>query len=850
MADNYLIEKRTKLDGGVNARAEHFAFSPDEALSVENFSLDRDGALVRREGGAISTALDVQGGVQNVRVLNLNITGSSATPLVAARVAASGAFAAGTYDFKYVLRIRSGGQFTGYTKVGPSLTITLAGVLLNDAVRISIPPTNKGDGLGQNTGLCDDPFMGGYVSGEVEIYAKKSTDPSLTLQAGGAVTFTWDGTNRRYTYLLTAYTSNGAVVAGLLEGQSQIRTIKYWPEFCRLYVLTMDSLWCMPVKRYLFPSAILGDLDKTGFKICVSRLPTPLSMAFVSRVPIFTDGFRSKKINDTSTTVVTEGSGTFRMLGANPPDGTPTLTNVAVGVLNGTYFYKISFIYQHARAVAYPTPVASSGIENWSSESNPSTVSASITVVNRTVRVTFNSTRTETGLLSIRVYRTVASGTTFYKVADVAAANSTYDDNTPDSGLDLLTTPADDVGKAPCDLPPNQILHLTEFQGYAFGVVGSQIVSYGDDRVCGFVGTNVARLSKYMLQSSPSIQATVDHWPNTIDYTVVCGSTSRINGLANHRGNLYVFKEDEVGVIVGDGPGTYFYRTITSGIGALPNSVVIAGGSIFFWHSVEGGQRFDGASIEPVGDKFQNAWEVDRDAGYWCYNTLFDQVKNRIRWFFTTMPTDPDSSQIALGQGNADTIRGLWKEYVFQIRTNAWSVFTSSGTSRNITAAALIDTPQNANVSTDVNTSAKKALFGNTEGRMVYDYDAQTDLSSTAIAAAVEFPSFFGSLEFVKEWRQLFTTFTMALDTARTAGVITFKVKFAEDSAFSTIATWSTTPVGYKCLVTDIPKQPTGNISADRGMSVRIESTLDCDLTLVGLFARWKDGYAGAKAVR
>lgn len=838
-AEEFQIDRRLKLDGGLNARAESFGYSPDQAALISNFALFYAGALTRRSGGNIDVNLD-----QNVFQSYASV--AAVQSLSVAQVVGGGAFPAGTYSVSLVFRIRTGGQATGNFKVGNTLTY-VGTVNLNDAIKIAVLPTNKGGGVGKGAGLVDDPFMGGYVAGEVEVYCKKSTDPNYTLQAGGAVAFTWNTATKQWEYTITAYTTNGAVRPGNQLGQGPVRKIQWWGEFSRAYYFMMDTVFCFNSKRFYAPIPMTNGVDKTGNPFFVSRLPTPISMAFVSRVPIFTDGFYPKKISDDSV-YNSDGSGTIRLLGANPPDGTPLGTDSGVaGVLNGAYQWKTALVYRNNRPTGFPTSVAASGRAVWDSESNASLASSLVGLVNKRATVTLNMTQGEGGLQFIRLYRTKAGGTTFYKVADIAAATLTsYVDNIADAALDTTKTPVDDIGKDPGDLPPQQLLYLTEHLGYAWGVTGMQVVTTEDavaDRVMGFVGTNIIRISKYMLLAGQSDESTVDHWPNLVSYTVVCGGTSRITALLSLRGQLYVFKEDEIGAVVGDSPGNFAYRVISSGVGAMPQSVVAANGIMYFWHPVLSAMAFDGSTPQQVGLNFQYAWITDRQAHYWCYNAFYDQHTNQVKWYFSNMPMDPFSSQVAAGQANAAAVRGTWKEFTLYIPTGAMGVDQGTSYARNAMAAAIID---NVTTSQNLNSVKKTISIGNTEGRIIQDYTAQTD-AGVAIAAYVQFPFFYGLPELVKLWRQLHVIYQMG---TATTGAATVSVQFAQDDSMGSSIFTLAAAHGDRTEVIDVPKQPNGLIENDRAFAVRIDSTVNTNFAVKAIIPKWRDGSSVRKEVR
>lgn len=133
----------------------------------------------------------------------------------------------------------------------------------------------------------------------------------------------------------------------------------------------------------------------------------------------------------------------------------PTLSEPGAGVLSGAYLYKVTQVDDDH-----------SGADGDAAEGNPS-ASATITVTSKTVRVTFADTP-DSRATHRRVYRTKAGETTpYYKIADVAVATGTYDDNTADSSL----TTASGILKTDNDRPPTGLRGLINHGTRGFGFI-------------------------------------------------------------------------------------------------------------------------------------------------------------------------------------------------------------------------------------------------------------------------------------------------------------------------------------------------------------------------------------------
>lgn len=109
----------------------------------------------------------------------------------------------------------------------------------------------------------------------------------------------------------------------------------------------------------------------------------------------------------------------FTRHGVYPPTSTSTVASQATGVLTGDYRYKI-------------TNVNSNLVE-----SDVGPVTATFTAASATIRISSIPTYAASyGVNARRVYRTVAGGSTFKRVATISDNTSTtYDDSTADAGL-------------------------------------------------------------------------------------------------------------------------------------------------------------------------------------------------------------------------------------------------------------------------------------------------------------------------------------------------------------------------------------------------------------------------------
>lgn len=752
----------------------------------------------------------------------------------------------------------------------------------NHAIRVSVRGIRLGwDPSGKCIGrptafasddIVEDPFMGGPVSGQVTVVLRDISQPNFYLQGTIQLTYTEVfGASGEYSIIRTAYTTSTIIDTTVnVTGRVPVKHILPYSDGKMVFFFAYNSLIWSTIDGAVSGS-LRSEEQAAGVPICAySPSPTPMTSCVVSRVPIYSDGRKPKKVWFEYGLFFPSKLIRFSQLGADPPGistgaaVTPGRVDAGAGVLVGNYQWKVSFLYINSRLKG-PFMGFNSAVnarqnvtETYLSESNPTLASVVInaTAPGRQYTITLPSITSDySNFYAVRVYRTKANGTVFYKQGDYTGVGTPITnitvDNSSDSALDVTTTPADDVGKDPCDLPPSRLCYLQEHQGRCWGVVGRAVSSLTDSltanfRMANVVGSSIVRVSKFMLDAAPSEQSTVDHYPNVVDYTILCGSGD-ITALYSFRGQMYVFKDREIGIIVGENPGEWVYRILFSGIGAVPYSVCSFEGLIYFWNANHGGYAFDGSSYEWIGGDIWKTWQADNNSGYWVFGGSQDPDVSEIRWSMTTMLTDPAECQILPDNSNQDTVKGTWKEYVYSTQSKGWTIFTSTNEARRVMGRALIRDATLRRPYSD----RGRMYFGTQDGRVLKDHQLQTDMG-TAVVAFAEFAPFLGNAEMVKMFRKLFLLFTLA---APGVGNVTLKIRFQQTDAYTAIgdAPISSATHGDRVEVTDLPPSITDagqTVAKDRGLQVRLESTVDTALVVKGLYLEYKDETSVRKEVR
>lgn len=829
-------ERRLKLDGGLNTHDSAFLVRPDQLVAVENF---------RGEGGSLQLR-------DAARFL---VTVSTAVATVRPQIptlidAGAGSIPAATYTCKYFLTRWGSSSTNG--DIGASTDS--AGLVLgaNRSIEIRIPAENLGEGAGQVYNITDnelgydDPFMGGASSTQVAVYLRSGAG---NWEFQGLQSFTWSGTY--WTKTLTTFTTGLATNPSDKDSYLPIRKLMAYDIAKQGIIIFGNQAASFTLAGATYPpssaSIIVFGHDNDSDTLVYrpfSHQPTPIDNAVVSRVLVATDGVKPKKLHTAS--LGTGSNPRWRMLGANPPDAAPTMALAGAGVPNGTYSYRMTFIYKHTRQKGV------SGNESWYSESRPTTSAATVAPVNQQVTVTFNALRGDSSLYKIRLYRTVAGGSTYKRLADIDPASTTYTDNIADGSLGSKTDP-DDEGKVTLDTPPTTLILVRRLGNRCIGIVGVHDTTQTSQRVMSVRGTNQLRLSRPQAETyadpngsdNDDCEFTVDHWPNDVDHTLVCGGEGDSNCLIDYRGVYYLFKDAEIGVVTGSQPGQLRYDVVYEKIGAIRDSAISVEGMMYFWSASRGAYAFDGRGFRWIGREIIDTWLTDRDQeqGYYCRDVWFDPDTNEIKWTFTNAALNPATAQLTSNQSNIATVRGTFKEYAYNIDQQAWWIDSGASQTRDVRAAmtAVIGS-YGAPMS-----GRTRVILGTSIGTLCMDHEPTTniyrdptDASSGQTITATATLKVHGLNEdwsFVKKHVYLFVAYTTGTVSS---GSLVVAGKANESANFVTIGTISTTAVGLKTAFLRIPAAIGDNINMDRGIQIKFTSTLNAALSIQAAELRYR----------
>lgn len=712
-------ERRTELDGGLDTRAGVFT-NPDRALALQNFRFSERGSITKRKGG--SKLCDVNA---------FNIASILPAPTLVAS-AAGGTLAAGNYTVAYTL-----GTVLG-TKIGISGQTTVAVVGPTGSISIRIPPLNSGLGAGTTAAGADDPFNGGYldVSANHEVYVKKDADPSLTKQTVAAIS--WDGALLVRSTTLTAYTTTGGVAPSTNQ-VIPMRSIFWHPGL----EATLGWVGEFPVHfsgahttpTYLARAFDGGTSGPGGVgTVSFSRFPSRIFGAIIDNVAIAGDGIGRPRKLDTPTP---SNPATWRWVpvGVEPPAAPTAALGAAVG-LTGAYIYKMTLV----SVITKPDGTT------YQAESDGSIASNTISPANQKVTVTLPTTgRTDITLKN--VYRTVAGGANFLFLLQTAAATASITDSAADNTL-LAISPSPDNGKISNGVPPDGLYFVTEHAQRLWGVVINRVLD-GSSRILRLRATNEIAYSK---SGALGTAASVDAWPAV--FHVKCGAFSSITQLVSFRGLLYIFKEDEIGVIEGDDDLEFRYRTIWKNSGAMEGSVVEADESLWCFDESRTVLRVSGYAVQDVGlETIQTGWQVSPAVETGSENAtgggrgtilvreaIWDPVESEVRWVMTDFHPSPTLN-------NQTGYAARFYEYVMAKDPSgalSFTIFTGAA-SGAVEDRRIMGNCRSLGFGTTSFYRGRDCLYADYHGRLVRDNQVEADLdNTTAITLSAVWPMFFG----------------------------------------------------------------------------------------------------------
>lgn len=704
-------DRRINLDGGLDTRSSALDIDSDKATALGNFRFTTEGALQKRKGGR-----------QLCTVAPYSSVSFIPTPI--AQDGGAGALAAGTYQVRYVM-----GTVSSYAgRVGPSPASVALVLGASKRISITIPAPNSGEGFGRLTnGFNDAPGNAGFLlaGNQFGIYAKKSGDPNYTLQTvadlGNSPSGAPANVNGRV-FDMNSYTTNGAVLPADLLSPIPVRALFWHPLVDTLVGVSAETPYALQGALSSVQYLALSN-DSAGNPFGFSRMPTKMACCFVDRCMILSDAVgRPKILNSPADSQQVYGvslptSWSFRQLGAAAPAAAPTNGAKTAGALTGTYQYVTTFVYQRDRQDG----------TSFLSESNSS---AALTVVYAGQQATISIVApSESGIVSWNLYRTIAGETQFFLLATTVIGTTSFADNQADTAL-TGQQPPDKGGKIPNDVPRQGLAMVTEHAGRAFGVDSNVLrkagggsafstmtrtralnqVMYSKTR---FPNDLVAAGATANITVAPGDFGNVDAWPSF--FVITCGNASPITDLVSFRGVLYVFKEDEIGVIEGATDQDFTYRTIWTGTGAMENSIIKVGNYLLAFDQALGPIQVSGYSVTDLGyETIQPDWlqAVTTTSGEsisgggrgstGVVSATWDPVNAEARWVISDFQTNPDS---AYAMGSTPT----FFEYVCRMAqakpSEAFSRFTGTVQPNTFatsnTATAFVVVPGNYSLTTN-----------------------------------------------------------------------------------------------------------------------------------------------------
>lgn len=753
-------ERRRDVDGGLNTRRGLFFDDNSQASALSNLVFTTRSALSLRMGAK--------------QLCNPSPYASSRDlpPPALQQSIGAGSLANGSYQVYYQIVSALGNSF-GAGLFGKSAVATIAVTGSNNTLSLQLGAVNVGDLVP----FYDDPTPGFLTIAGFPLVAwwvKKDSDAQFYVQAPTNNGWAFP-TAFAYTWTLTAYAKPGNAEPGTTAQPMPLRTALWHPFIEGIFIWGGDGVIFLSGDMTT-PAWLTMPFDAGGsgaLPVRFSRYQSRIYGDFITNVMLVTDGIgKPKKLNWTGD----PSSSAFLSCGANAPVVLPAVTDGGSGGTLGAGIYKYTWTYGYQILEGDGFTSITNESNAYSLDANGSVVGPSkptgsttpgtpITLaaghkVNVAIPAAIPGSTSlgvlpESGLTFINIYRTTVGGAVFYFVAQVTLAitTQTYVDNIADTVIVATSrTIPNDGFKQPNDPPPFNLYMATEFTQRLFAVLAKNQLN-AVDQLIRIKMTNVVWFS----QAGPS---GFDYWPATTNF-LACGASEPITALVNYRGYLYVFKEQEIGVIEGDGSSSsYAFSTLWSGVGAMEGSVYTLENAIYFWDQSQGPMKLDGFSVSDIGyEGVQQDW-VDNFRGKTIPREVtYDATLNMLRWAFSSLLPGFYASTPEL------PLVGPNVEYVYDVKAKRWAAPFTGATSGNYTDR-VIRGQCRAIVAADPSYRSFDNVYVDYFGRVCQDMQLTHDLDgivgSVNIPFSATFPFFFAeNAEMEKIFRYLFVLLEM-----------------------------------------------------------------------------------------
>lgn len=268
-------------------------------------------------------------------------------------------------------------------------------------------------------------------------------------------------------------------------------------------------------------------------------------------------------------------TGLLRSMGFPAPTGTVSGADGGAGNLNGTYYWRVSFLYGDD-----------------ASESTRGPASGSMSVTNRKVDLTgIPVGASGTGVTARILYRTVAGGNQYFYLTKINDnTTTTYTDNIADAGLGTEEAPSDN------GIPPNGAEIMVK--------VGERIFMAKDNTVY-WSAITVDELGSLGLGGDYHHGAHHEIFPTFHRWNY----DRKVTALIPFKGNVVVFTEYGFYLLIGRLSNEMDSLEMSGEYGTnAPKSVVEIDGALYFWsmYPRPGFYIFRGARPEPIFDKISS----------------------------------------------------------------------------------------------------------------------------------------------------------------------------------------------------------------------------------------------------
>lgn len=341
---------------------------------------------------------------------------------------------------------------------------------------------------------------------------------------------------------------------------------------------------------------------------------------------------------------------TYKVRTAGLPDLANSPTCASAGGTGNNYIYAFHYRYEYTVGTTLFEDYGPVTYVEKNNIGTPNTNTVSISAIPAIANgATLNY---DTAVIKVYIYRTTASGLTFYKIGEVTNGTTVFSDTFSDATIIANLLLYTNGGTLDYDPPP-----LCKFVHIVNGVAYYANIKEGTEF--------------FKNQIRQSLQSDPDSCPTALTIDVL----EEIVGLSSYNDNPLVFSKKRVYRLNGQydelGQGQVSYEDITKTVGCLSHNSIVQTRFGVFWAGDDGFYWTDGFNFKKVSDSINERYKqlsssTTRQSRIYA---TYDTTENKIHWAVTYDDSASDNDTLF----TLDLRWGIRDASSFTTRTNGES---------------------------------------------------------------------------------------------------------------------------------------------------------------------------------